>query len=556
LIADTYISTIGLAIALVWSIGELVQGSRIPRAAIAGACAGVAILLGIMTARQVALWRDTRTLFTHTLEVTRDNALAHQILGNALLLSGDVDAAIAELEAALKLVPDFPEAHNNLGMAYDDRRQFDQAAACYRRALELKPGYAEAHNNLGVALKAQGKVDEAIICFRRAVELNPDYAQAHYNLGNALRAQEKLDDASACYRRALELMPNRAEAHNNLGNALFGLLKLDEAEKHFNEAIRLQPEYDDAHLLRAMLYLLRGDFERGWKEYEWRWQTEKFAAGRRNFTQPRWDGRPLSGRTILLHAEQGLGDTLHFIRYVRLIAAQCGGSVVVECQPLLKRLLQASLGQVPVIGKGEPLPSFDVHCPLLSLPLACGTTMQNIPQHVPYLHADTNSSAHWRNRLGDEAGLLKVGVVWAGNKSNKNDHNRSISLQTLAPLGGVPRVRFYSLQKGEQAQQASEPPAGIPLIDWTNELHDFADTAALVANLDLVISVDTAVAHLAGALGRPVWTLLPFAPDWRWLLDREDSPWYPTMRLFRQPAPGDWPGVITSVADALEADSD
>jgi hypothetical protein len=296
--------------------------------------------------------------------------------------------------------------------------------------------------------------------------------------------------------------------------------------------------------------LLHGDFEHGWPEYEWRWKTRDFSSGRRPFTQPQWDGGSLNGRTILLHAEQGLGDTLQFIRYAPLVA-EAAGNIVVECPAPLKRLLRHSLRQVPVLSKGEPLPPFDIHCPMLSLPLACRTTLANIPRQVPYLNADSELAAHWQGKLVSQRELLKVGLAWAGNKAHKNDRHRSIELSTLAPLGEVPHVSFISLQKGEPAKQATRAPAGITLFDWSNELGDFADTATLIANLDLIISVDTAVAHLAGAMGKPVWTLLPFVPDWRWLLEREDSPWYPTMRLFRQSAPGDWSGVITRVVGAL-----
>jgi hypothetical protein len=296
--------------------------------------------------------------------------------------------------------------------------------------------------------------------------------------------------------------------------------------------------------------LLRGDCLGGFVEFEWRLQTEKHLSRPRTFSQPHWDGSPLNGRTILLTDEQGLGDTLQFVRYA-LLVAECGGNVIVECQPQLQRLLQNSLWPIRVVDDSQPPPPFDVHCSLLSLPMVFRTTLETIPRQVPYVHADVESIAYWRNKIAGETGLVNVGLAWAGNKSQMNDHNRSMAFRHLASLGRVAGVRFCSLQKGEAAQQASKPLAGMQLTDWTGDIGDFADTAAFVASLDLVISVDTSIAHLAGAMGKPVWTMLCFAADWRYLLDREDCPWYPTMRLFRQPTPGDWPSVVERVADAL-----
>jgi hypothetical protein len=252
----------------------------------------------------------------------------------------------------------------------------------------------------------------------------------------------------------------------------------------------------------------------------------------------------------LLHAEQGYGDTVQFIRYLPQVADR-GGRIIIECQAALQRLIQTMAGECSVVPAGQPLPTFDVHCPLMSLPRHFETTLQNIPRQIPYLHADTAMVGKWLEKLAQDSSSLKVGLAWAGSKTNENDRSRSMPLSSFAALAQAPDVQFYSLQKGEPAAQANDPPAGLKLIDWTSEIVDFADTAALIANLDLVISVDTAVVHLAGAMGKPVWTLLPFAPDWRWMLERDDSPWYPTMRLFRQPSIGDWDSVVRTVAQAL-----
>jgi TPR repeat/Glycosyltransferase family 9 (heptosyltransferase)/Tetratricopeptide repeat len=366
-------------------------------------------------------------------------------------------------------------------------------------------------------LQNKEQLDEAIIAYRQAIALKPEYPEAYSNLGNALRDSGRLDEAIISYRQAIALKPNYAEAHGNLATAL----------------------------------LLWGDFKSDFKEYEWRWKCANFLSPFRNFAQPRWDGGALETRTLLLYTEQGFGDALQFIRFLPL-AAQHGGRIIVLCQTELQRLFRTMPVRCQVIAQNDPVPDFDLHCPVLSLPFIFGTTLGNVPNIVPYLYADGQDAKKWQQRLDDHLPNMKmgkVGLVWAGNL--KPNRNRSMELQCLAPLGQVPGVRFFSLQKGEASAQAKIPPAGMELVDWTDQLTDFADTAAMIADLDLIITIDTAVAHLAGAMGKPVWTMLPFNPDWRWLLEREDSPWYPTMRLFRQSTRGDWDSVIKQVTDAL-----
>lgn len=420
------------------------------------------------------------------------------------------------------------------------------------QALRINPNFPEACYNLGVVLERQGQLDQAITAFQQAITLKPDYAQAHNNLGNALCSQGRLDEAIAACRQATILQPNFAEAHCDLGSALHEKGDRAAAIAAYRRALACNANLPEAHYNLAQLLLLQGDFAPGWTEQEWRGLSKNFPSRRQNFPQPQWDGSALAGRTILLHLEQGYGDVLQFVRYVPMVAAR-GGTVILACVPELRRLLKDTPGVMRWLMDGEPLPTFDVHCPLLSLPLAFGTSLQNIPQTVPYLHADAQDTARWREVLAADTQAFKVGLVWAGRPTHINDRNRSLSLNALAPLAQVPGVSFYSLQKGPASQQALTPPPGLSLIDHTAELKDFADTASLIANLDLVISVDTAVVHLAGAMAKPVWTLLPSMPDWRWLLDRDDSPWYPTMRLFRQSSRGDWAGVITQVTQALAA---
>ncbi|HTV48209.1 MAG TPA: tetratricopeptide repeat protein [Phycisphaerae bacterium] len=489
-------------------------------------------------------------LIRQAIALRPSHAAAYFNLGIALQAKGQFDDAIDAYRQAITRKPDYAEAHNNLGNVLRDKRQVDKAIAAYRRAIELNPNYAEARSNLGNALRNKGQLDEAIAAYQRAIALKPNYAEAHNNLGNALKDKGQLDEAISAYRRAIALKPDYAEAHNNLGNALRDKGQLDEAITTCSQAIVLKPNDAEANYNLSLLLLLRGDFQQGWERYQWRSRCANFLSLRRNFTQPQWDGSALETRTLLLHTEQGFGDAVQFIRYLPLVV-QRGGKIIIECQAALQRLFRTMSGKCQIVAKGESLPAFDLYCPLLSLPLVFGTTLENIPQTVPYLHTDVQEAKRWQDRVNEHSPGLKVGLVWAGNSTHKNDRNRSMKLSSLALLGQVSGVHFFSLQKGEAAAQARTPPAGLELVDWTDELKDFADTAALIANLDLVITVDTAVAHLAGAMGKRVWTLLPFIPDWRWMLGREDSPWYPTMRLFRQGIRGDWDGVIKRVVHAL-----
>jgi len=472
-------------------------------------------------------------------------------LGVALQDQGKLDEAVVCYRRALELKPDFAEAHNNQGNVFWQQGKPDEAVACYRRALELKPDYAEAHNNLGAALWEQGKLDEAEACYRLALALKPDYAEAHYNLGTAFNGQGKLDEAEACYRRALELKPDYAEAHNNLGAALWEQGKRDEAEACYRRALEPKPDFAESHWNRSLIWLLGGDFAHGWSEYEWRWQRKESPP--RIFQQPVWDGGHLEGKTILLHAEQGLGDTIQFIRYASTVK-QLGGTVCVECQKPLLRLLEGCPGIDQLIGQGNDLPTFDAHVPLLSVPGILKTSLETIPATIPYLLPQPALLEQWRKRLIELNGF-KIGITWQGNPMRRGDRFRSIPLRYFAPLAQISGVRLISLQKGAGTEQLAEVRTLFPITDLAGELDQqsgpFMDTAAVMKGLDLVICSDTAAAHLAGALGVPVWVALSFAPDWRWLLDRADSPWYPTMRLFRQPSLGDWAGVFEEMHSAL-----
>jgi tetratricopeptide (TPR) repeat protein len=489
--------------------------------------------------------------YRRALALRPDYAMAYNNLGTALKEQQKLDEALACFRRALQLKPDDVMANSNAAMALKDQGQLAEAAACYRRTLELKPDYAEAYADYGVVLRGLGSLDEAEACCRRALQLKPDLPAGLANLGVVLRDQGKLDEAVDCQRRALELKPGFAEAWANLGVALTDQGRLTEAADCYRRALELKPNLPEARLNRSLLWLLCGDFQQGWPEYEWRWQAELKRFVSRFPRCPLWDGQFLQGKTILLHAEQGLGDTIQFIRYAALVKDR-GAKVIVECQEPLVRLLAGCRGVDELIGQGKDLPAFDVHAPLLSLPGVFNTSLETIPAEVPYLFAKRESVEQWRAELGAAAGF-KIGIAWRGSPVHLNDRTRSFPLNCFESLAALPGVRLFSLQKGAGAEQLQELAGRFPVTELGSRLQDFADTAAVLVNLDLVITCDTAIAHAAGALGAAIWVALPLAPDWRWLLDRADSPWYPTLRLFRQQSPGDWAGVFDQIKTALSA---
>lgn len=474
-----------------------------------------------------------------------------QLLGLVALRKGEHPAALGFLGKAAKYDPKNASAHLNLGCAQQQAGDLAEALTSFTRTVGLQPGHAEAHCNRAGVLLALGRPAEALAAYDRALGLRPDIAEALDGRGNALADLGRHEESLAAYGRALEARPGYVEALGNRAFVLTDLNRYAEALRDYDAALSLRPGFGRLHFDAAMALLVTGDFARGWREFEWRWRVEGGEQQVRGFTQPQWLGADeLRGRTILLHAEQGLGDTLQFCRYVPMVAAR-DARVLLEVQKPLTTLLAQLPGVAQVIAHGEPLPAFDLHCPLLSLPLAFGTDLGSIPAPASYLAADPDRVERWRQRLGVPRGR-RIGLVWSGSARHRNDRNRSVALPALRPLltGGV---EVFSLQKELRAEDRKALRDIPALRHFGDELHDFADTAALVECLDLVITVDTSVAHLAGALGKPAWILLPFAPDWRWLLEREDSPWYPRARLFRQPAMGDWASVIERVAAELAA---
>jgi len=533
--------------------GQLGKAERLYRQILSAypAHADTLNLLGVVT-HQLRRDGSALELLKRAIAINPNFAPYHSNLGQILHDLGRTDEAIASCGRAIQLSPAFPEAYNTLAIALEASGQFDEAIASCRRAIGLEPDYAEAHSNLGSALRQQGRLDEAAAAIRRSVELNPQRPEALSNLGNVLQDADQLDEAISCYRRAIAIRSNYPQAYNNLGTAMRRQQRLDEAIACYRRAIVIDPHYADAHYNLGMALLAAGEMAEGWREHEWRWKTPGMLRGARHFPQPQWDGEPAEGKTLLIHPEQGFGDSLHFCRYATL-AAERGLRVVLEAPEPLVRILRSLAGVESVLATGQPLPPFDLHCPMLSMPLAMRTTLATIPAAGAYLRADAAQAAAFGARLR-ASGVQgpKIGLVWAGNSrlhvpgAALLDRRRSIAPQSLAPLLDLPGLHFVSLQKDGPAA-----PAHFPLTDFMAEMNDFADTAALIATLDLVISVDTAVAHLAAALGTPVWLLDRFDPCWRWLTSRRNTPWYPGLRLYRQPQPGDWERVVAEVARDL-----
>jgi tetratricopeptide (TPR) repeat protein len=468
----------------------------------------------------------------------------------AVVMAGQrrFDEALASYDRALAVRPASAEALYNRAGTLKELKRFDEALASYDEALAARPDYVEALYNRGNTLQELNRFDEALASYDRALALRTDYAQALNNRGNTLKALRRLDEALASYDAAVAASPNYAHALSNRAVVLEASRRFDEALASYNDALAVRPDDPDAHWNKSMLQLLLGDFESGWREFEWRWKCNRPELIKRDFARPVWLGQiDIAGKTILLHAEQGLGDAIQFCRYVPLVAAR-GARVWLNVPESLQGLMAGFAGAEVV--SASTAPQFDLHCPLLSLPLAFRTRMDSIPANVPYLNVSPQHAKSFDARLGPKD-RLRVGLAWSGNPRHGHDADRSIKLQSLLPLLDT-EASFISLQKDVRPDDAAVLGDRADLLRFDDTLNTFSDTAALISNLDLVISVDTSVAHLAGALAKPVWVLLQHVPDWRWLLDRRDSPWYPTARLLRQQARGDWPGVINTVAAELQ----
>jgi tetratricopeptide (TPR) repeat protein len=494
--------------------------------------------------------RDALASYEMALAIRPDDVDALINRGNALRDLKRPAEALASYEQALAINPRHAGALYNRGNALADLQRPAEALASFDQALAIMPDHAEALTNRAGALRSLGRPAEALAGYEEALAIKPDHADALYNRGNALTDLQRPAEALASFDQALAIRQDYAAALNNRAGVLRSLGRPAEALASLERALAIDPDNAETRYNQGCAQLLLGDFDHGWRDYEWRWKTPDQADWRRNFAQPLWLGEAsLEGRTILLHAEQGFGDAIQFVRYVPLVAARAG-RVILEVQPQLKSLLARIDGASLVIGRGETPPDFDCHCPLASLPLAFGTRLETIPPAVPYLSAAEERAAKWQARLTGSG--PRIGIAWAGNPGFRGDATRSIGLARLAPLLATPGVAFFGLQKDLRAGDRDFLQSQPALVHLGDAIEDFEDTAAIVSLLDLVISSDTSIVHLAGALSKPVWILLQCAADWRWLTDRADNPWYPTARLFRQPAVDDWESVVQQVGGELE----
>lgn len=474
----------------------------------------------------------------------------HNNFGAIKHRQGDITAALPLFQRAIDLQPDYADAIANLADSLIEQEKYTAAIECYESLCGLLSESAEAHNNLGVALHRARRIDEAIGCYERAITLQPRYAAGFSNRGAAYRDANELTTAEASFRQAISLAPGLIEAHVGLGDVLEDAQRCEEAMVCYDQAIALAPENAEARFARALALLRRGDFQYGWREYEWRWRTEQLQM--RDLPGTRWQGEPLCGQTILVHAEQGLGDTIQFARYLPMVKA-AGGMVVFACDERLRPLLEHADGIDEFTAIGSDLSRFNLHAPLLSLPHVFKTTIDTIPDTSPYLQSNDGLVDKWRNRLAGYRGM-RIGICWQGNPQHRRDMLRSIPVESMVSLLEVESINLISLQFDSELGLSSGAVVGRT-VDLSGSLDrtagPFMDTAALMKNVDLVLSCDTSVAHLAGALGVPVWIALDYAADWRWMRGRDDSPWYPTMRLFRQASPGDWESVFAVIRNAL-----
>jgi tetratricopeptide (TPR) repeat protein len=486
------------------------------------------------------------------LKVNPNLAEAHNSRGNALKKMKRLDEALADYDQAIALKPTYAKALYNRGGALHELNRLDDALLSYDKAIALNPDYADAFNARGNVLKEMAHLKEALASYNRAIALNPSFADALKNRGTALHELGRLDEALASYDQALAYRPDYADAFNNRGSALHQLGRLAEAIASYDQAIALKPGFANAYLNRGMARLLTGRLREGWEDYEWRWKAKSFPNSQPTMAVRTWQGEDVGGRRFVIYAEQGLGDVIQFARYLPLLV-QCGAKLTFLAPPKLVRLLKTLSSEIEIVGSIEGGEPFDFQDALISLPFRFGTELPSIPNQVPYLRAENDLVAQWKKRLGAHG--FKIGIAWQGNPEPRLDRNRSIPLIDFASLSQVSGVRLISLQKHHGLDQLDNLPAGTNVEtlgdDFDGGPDAFPDTAAVISCLDLVVSSDTSIAHLAGALGHPVWVALEHVPDWRWLLDREDCPWYPTMRLFRQAAKGDWKLVFSRIEKEL-----
>eukprot|EP01037_Dinobryon_pediforme_P016485 gene16485-16664_t len=544
-------------------------------------------LLGVVAARKKN-YVQALDFLSRAIAINPTHPQSYNNLGNALQDLNRLDEALVNYDQAISLKPDFAEAHNNRGNTLAHLKRWDEAIASFISATTCKPDYTDAYLNLGDSLveiklydealiiyAEAGRVepgafeaffrhgnvllllkrwDDALASFAKVVEIKPDHLDVYINQGIALHQLKRLDDALISYEKILAINPGHAEAHNNRGGALLALKRVDEAINAFTSAIHCKPDFADAHVNLSLSHLLLGNFREGFLRYEWRWKKSGLPSfnEKRNYPQPLWLGdQSLQGKTILLYAEQGLGDTIQFCRYVDSVA-KLGATIILEVQRPLAQLLSNLRGIRQVVASGDALPDFDYHCPLMSLPLAFKTELDTIPSVSPDIQSNPEKLRQWGLKLGNK-NRSRIGLVWGGNSVNMNDHIRSVSLSLLLrqlPAG----FDYISLQKDFSPDDLTLLDQEKKIICFGDDIHDFSDTAALCELMDVIISVDTSVAHLAASLNKPTWILLPYTPDWRWQLGRTDNPWYPSVKLYRQESLYDWDTVLTKVAVDLKTE--
>ncbi len=497
--------------------------------------------------------RRTQRIYSKLLEREPENADALHALGVIAHQQGNYQGALDFLTRAIAANPDRPQYHITIGIVHEALGSLDLAVAAYERAISLQPDNSDAHHNLAIALQLAGNAEAAVNSAGRATQLRPDCSEFHNTLGYALRQCGRYDCAINSFRKAVSLKADYAEAYNQLGVTLNAAGRYDEAVESYHRAISIDPNYVEAHWNIALVLLLTGRFAEGWKEYRWRRHPDlEMVTYPHTLSGPRWDGSEFAGKTLLVHYEQGFGDVLHFVRYLPMVKNR-GGTVILEARQPLRGLLEMLPGVdlfVEASDRHAPDVHYDFHVSLMDLPDVFGATEATIPADVPYIHADTIGVESWREHVNTSS--FNVGIVWSGSVSYDRNNVRSCGLEDFAPLAAIEGVTLYSLQKGPPVSQIEQYRQSVPVVDLGCHINDFADTAAAIENMDLVVSVDTCVLHLAGAMGKPAWALICAAPEWRWLLNREDSPWYPTMRLFRQEHLGQWTDVFERVRRELE----
>ena len=532
--------------------------------------------------KSLARFDDALSIFDQAIGIKPDHADSHNNRGNVLKELARMDEALASYDQAITIKPNYAQAHNNRGLTLHALDRLDEALASYDQAIANQPDYAEAYSNRGISLQVLGQLNLALASYDQAIALKPDYAQAYSNRGLILHELSCFDESLASYQQAIAIEPNYAEAYNNWGFTLNTLRHLNEALACYDQAIAINPNYAEAlsnrgdtlqelgcfkdalasydqaiaikplfvgaHWNSSSCHLLLGNFKQGWGGYEWRWKNKSLSLfkDQRDFSVPLWLGeQSLKGKTILLHAEQGLGDTLQFCRYADLVA-QLGAKMILEVQPPLLNLLANLEGVHQIVVRGDPLPAFDYHCPLMSLPLAFKTDLHSIPAANHYIHSDPTKLAQWQTLLGPKT-KPRIGLVWSSASAFKGDGKRSLALSELLQALPTEGFEYICLQKEIKESDQQTLRLNPQIQFFGDQLNDFTDTAALTNCVDLVLSTCTSVPHLAGALGKPTWVMIPYVPDWRWLLDRGDSPWYPSIKLFRQPSLGNWKSVFERV---------